>query len=188
MPPPKRFRVDYIRDLDKLRGNLDRHFAPPRQIFVSKWDPQSFVVPDDIEQWLGEVFEDPSVRPVQNNSSDRPLSLILEGPSRTGKTAWARSLGVHNYISGHLDFNIKSYSNNVSYNVIDDVSPTYLKLKHWKELIGAQHDWQTNCKYGKPVQIKGGVPSILLCNPGEGSENLQLLYMGLLLMLGLLIY
>jgi len=113
---------DYIRDLDKLRANLDRHFCPPKQLFISKWDPQSYVVPDDIEQWLGEVFEDPSARPVKNNSSDRPLSLILEGPSRTGKTAWARSLGVHNYISGHLDFNAKSYSNNVTYNVIDDIS------------------------------------------------------------------
>ncbi|XP_070049641.1 uncharacterized protein [Nicotiana tomentosiformis] len=113
---------DYIRDLDKLRANLDRHFFPPKQLFISKWDPQSYVVPDDIEQLLGEVFEDPSARPVKNNSSDRPLSLILEGPSRTGKTAWARSLGVHNYISGHLDLNAKSYSNNVTYNVIDDIS------------------------------------------------------------------
>ncbi|XP_070049652.1 uncharacterized protein [Nicotiana tomentosiformis] len=113
--------IDYIRDLDKLRANLDRHFCPPKQLFILKWDPQSYVVPDDIEQWLGEVFEDPSARPVKNNSSDRPLSLILEGPSKTGKTAWARSLGVHNYISGHLDFKAKSYSNNVTYNVIDDI-------------------------------------------------------------------
>ncbi|XP_075091922.1 uncharacterized protein LOC142172058 [Nicotiana tabacum] len=113
---------DYIRDLDKLRANLYRHYSPPKQLLISKWDPQSYVVPDDIEQWLGEVFEEPSARPVKNNSSDRPLSLILEGPSRTGKTAWARSLGVHNYIIGHLDFNAKSYSNYVTYNVIDDIS------------------------------------------------------------------
>nr|XP_009624530.1 geminivirus-like replication protein [Nicotiana tomentosiformis] len=113
---------DYITDLDKLRANLDRHFCPPKQLFISKWDPQTYVVPDDIGQWLGEVFEDPCARPVKNNSSDRPLSLILEGPSKTGKTTWARSLGVHNYISGHLDFNAKSYSNNVTYNVIDDIS------------------------------------------------------------------
>lgn len=51
--------------------------------------------------------------------------------------------------------------------MIDDVSPHYLELKHWKELIGAQRDWQTNCKYGKPVQIKGGIPSIILCTPGH---------------------
>ena len=27
---------------------------------MSKWDPSSFRTPDDIEKWLGEVFEDPS--------------------------------------------------------------------------------------------------------------------------------
>ncbi|XP_016492323.2 uncharacterized protein LOC107811845 [Nicotiana tabacum] len=113
---------DYIRDLDKLRANLDRHYCPPKQLFFSKWNPQRYVVPDDIEQWLGEVFEDPSARLVNNNSSDRRLSLILEGPSRTCKTAWARSLGVHNYICGHLDFNAKSYSYNVTYNVFGDIS------------------------------------------------------------------
>ncbi|KAG5547399.1 hypothetical protein RHGRI_013175 [Rhododendron griersonianum] len=53
---------------------------------------------------------------------DRPISIIIEGPSRIGKT-------------------------------------------HWKHFIGAQRDWQTNCKYGKPIQIKGGIPTIVLCNP-----------------------
>lgn len=52
------------------------------------------------------------------------------------------------------------------YNAIDDVAPQYLRLKHWKELIGAQRNWQSNCKYGKPVMIKGCIPAIILCNPG----------------------
>ena len=83
---------------------------------------------------------------------------------------WARSLGKHNYLSGHLDFSSRVYSDDVEYNVIDDVEPTYLKMKHWKHLIGAQREWQTNLKYGKPRVIKGGIPSIILCNPGEGSS------------------
>lgn len=78
-------------------------------------------------------------------------SLVLEGQSHTGKTAWARSLGTHNYICGHLDFNLVTFRNDVLYNMIDDVAPHYLRLKHWKELIGAQCDWQTNCKYAKQV-------------------------------------
>ncbi|KAJ1383094.1 Geminivirus AL2 coat protein, MSV type [Sesbania bispinosa] len=95
---------------------------------------------------------------------------MVEGHSRTGKTQWARSLGRHNYLCGHLDFNSRCYSNGVVYNVIDDISPNYLKMKHWKELLGAQLNWQTNCKYGKPVLIKGGIPSIILCNPGPESS------------------
>ncbi|GAB4857117.1 hypothetical protein Ancab_015028 [Ancistrocladus abbreviatus] len=87
------------------------------------WDPSSFRVPDDLEQWVGEHFNkifinaddqegnNPAARPSENNryvlkpDVDRPQSLIIEGPSRVGKTAWARSLGKHNYLSGHLDFN-----------------------------------------------------------------------------------
>ncbi|ADW10637.1 replication-associated protein [Chino del tomate Amazonas virus] len=90
--------------------------------------------------------------------------------SRTGKTMWARALGPHTYLSGHLDFNGTVYSNQVEYTVIAAVAPHYLKLKHWKELIGSQKDWQSNCKYGKPVQIQGGIPSIVLCNPGSGFQ------------------
>lgn len=101
---------------------------------------------------------------------DHPMSIIIEGPSRTGKTTWARSVGRLNYLSGHLDFNTLVYSNEMDYNVIDEISPDYLKLKHWEELIGTQHDWKSNCKYGKPIQIQGGIPAIVLCNPGEGSS------------------
>nr|QIN51026.1 hypothetical protein [Begomovirus sp.] len=99
---------------------------------------------------------------------DRPISIVIEGPSRIGKTVWARTLGPHNYLCGHLDLSPKVYSNSAWYNVIDDVNPQY--LKHFKEFMGAQKDWQSNCKYGKPVQIKGGIPTIFLCNPGEGSS------------------
>lgn len=34
-----------------------------------------------------------------------------------------------------------------------------------------EKDWWTKCKYEKnPIQIKGGIPSIVLCNPGSGSS------------------
>ncbi|XP_039144875.1 uncharacterized protein LOC120282184 [Dioscorea cayenensis subsp. rotundata] len=129
-----------------------------------------------MNEWLEHNFQiNCAAQPVENiiiqrEDCIRPISLIVEGPSRIGKTAWARSLGKHNYICGHLDFNPATYQQDVLYNVIDDVSPAYLRLKHWKELIGCQRDWQTNCKYGKPIRIKGGIPSIILCNPGNDSS------------------
>ena len=81
---------------------------------------------------------------------------------------WARSLGPHNYLCGHLDLSPRVYNNDAWYNVIDDVDPHY--LKHFKEFMGAQRDWQSNTKYGKPIQIKGGIPTIFLCNPGPTSS------------------
>ncbi|UMM45350.1 replication-associated protein [Galium leaf distortion virus] len=158
--------ADFVKHFHNLRANFEKIFAKAPEPWVPPYPLSSFTnVPEDMQAWSDEYFGvDPAARPV------RPRSIIIEGSSRTGKTMWARSLGSHNYISGHLDFNPRVYSDEVEYNVIDDVAPTYLKLKHWKELIGAQRDWQSNCKYGKPVQIKGGIPAIVLCNPGEGSS------------------
>ncbi|ACY79444.1 Rep [Sweet potato leaf curl virus] len=154
---------DFIFQFHNLRSNLDRIFSPPPSVYSSPFSISSFNnVPDIISDWAAENVMDAAARP------DRPISIVIEGPSRIGKTVWARSLGPHNYLCGHLDLSPKVYSNSAWYNVIDDVNPQY--LKHFKEFMGAQKDWQSNCKYGKPVQIKGGIPTIFLCNPGEGSS------------------
>ncbi|AFD54475.1 replication-associated protein [Centrosema yellow spot virus] len=159
---PEKFLFQY----HNLSSNLDRIFSKAPNPWVPPFPLSSFTnVPQDMQEWADDYFgRGAAARP------ERPISIIVEGDSRTGKTMWARALGPHNYLSGHLDFNSRVYSNEAEYNVIDDVTPQYLKLKHWKELIGAQKDWQSNCKYGKPVQIKGGIPSIVLCNPGEGAS------------------
>ncbi|ABD65393.1 replication initiator protein [Rhynchosia golden mosaic Sinaloa virus] len=164
---PKTFIVSY----HNIKSNIERLLQKAPEPWAPPFQLSSFTnVPDDIQAWVNDYFgRSSAARP------ERPISIIIEGGSRTGKTMWARALGPHNYLSGHLDFNSKVYSNDVEYNVIDDIAPQYLKLKHWKELIGAQKDWQSNCKYGKPVQIKGGIPSIVLCNPGEGSSYISFL-------------
>nr|QAV52502.1 AC1 [Chino del tomate Amazonas virus] len=157
---------DFFANYHNLKANAERIFAKAPEPWIPPFPLSSFTqVPEEMQEWADEFFgRGAAARP------ERPISIIIEGDSRTGKTMWARALGPHNYLSGHLDFNSRVYSNQVEYNVIDDVAPHYLKLKHWKELIGSQKDWQSNCKYGKPVQIKGGIPSIVLCNPGEGSS------------------
>nr|AIN35773.1 REP [Bean golden mosaic virus]AIN35823.1 REP [Bean golden mosaic virus]AIN35828.1 REP [Bean golden mosaic virus] len=159
---PEKFLFQY----HNLSCNLDRIFTKAPDPWSPPFHLSSFTnVPREMQEWADDYFgRGAAARP------ERPISIIVEGDSRTGKTMWARALGTHNYLSGHLDFNSKVFSNHAEYNVIDDIAPHYLKLKHWKELMGAQKDWQSNCKYGKPVQIKGGIPSIVLCNPGEGAS------------------
>nr|WCJ14473.1 replication protein [Fenugreek yellow vein virus] len=154
---------DYVLQFHNLNSNLDRIFEPPREVYVSPFSSSSFDrVPEELEVWAAENVVNAAARPL------RPVSIVIEGDSRTGKTMWARSLGPHNYLCGHLDLSPKVYSNEAWYNVIDDVDPHY--LKHFKEFMGAQRDWQSNTKYGKPVQIKGGIPTIFLCNPGPNSS------------------
>nr|AFJ54072.1 Rep [Tomato leaf curl Joydebpur virus]AFJ54080.1 Rep [Tomato leaf curl Joydebpur virus] len=159
---------DYVLQFHNLNANLDRIFTPPLEVYVSPFSSSSFdQVPDELDEWAAENVVSAAARPL------RPVSVVIEGDSRTGKTMWARSLGPHNYLCGHLDLSPKVYSNDAWYNVIDDVDPHY--LKHFKEFMGAQRDWQSNTKYGKPVQIKGGIPAIFLCNPGPNSSYKEFL-------------
>nr|ADE09139.1 C1 protein [Tomato leaf curl Taiwan virus] len=154
---------DFVLQFHNLNSNLDRIFAPPLEVYISPFVSSSFdQVPRELVEWVAENVRDSAARPW------RPVSIVLEGQSRTGKTLWARSLGPHNYLCGHLDLSPRVYSNEAWYNVIDDVDPHY--LKHFKEFMGAQRDWQSNTKYGKPIQIKGGIPTIFLCNPGPTSS------------------
>ncbi|AHA82183.1 AC1 [Tomato leaf curl Karnataka virus 2] len=159
---------DFLFQFHNLNSNLDRFFTPPMEVYVSPFLSSSFdQVPEELEEWAAENVVRSAARPL------RPVSIVIEGDSRTGKTMWARSLGPHNYLCGHLDLSPKVYNNDAWYNVIDDVDPHY--LKHFKEFMGAQRDWQSNTKYGKPVQIKGGIPTIFLCNPGPNSSYKEFL-------------
>nr|ALK03584.1 replication initiator protein [Whitefly-associated begomovirus 7] len=159
---------DFVLQFHNLNSNLDRIFQEPLAPYVSPFLSSSFNrVPEELEEWVSENVMDAAARPW------RPNSIVVEDDSRTGKTVWARSLGPHNYLCGHLDLSPKVYSNDAWYNVIDDVDPHY--LKHFKEFMGAQRDWQSNTKYGKPIQIKGGIPAIFLCNPGPTSSYKEFL-------------
>nr|QIH45453.1 replication protein [Synedrella leaf curl virus] len=159
---------DFVLQFHNLNSNLDRIFTPPIEEYISPFLSSSFdQVPEELEEWADENVVSAAARPL------RPKSIVIEGDSRTGKTMWARSLGPHNYLCGHLDLSPRVYNNDAWYNVIDDVDPHY--LKHFKEFMGAQRDWQSNTKYGKPVQIKGGIPTIFLCNPGPNSSYKEFL-------------
>ncbi|AAL11519.1 replication-associated protein [Pepper leaf curl virus] len=159
---------DYILQFHNLNSNLDKIFSPRIEMYISPFCSSSFdQVPEELNEWVAANVVSAAARPL------RPISIVVEGDSRTGKTMWARSLGPHNYLCGHLDLSPKVYNNEAWYNVIDDVDPHY--LKHFKEFMGAQRDWQSNTKYGKPVQIKGGIPTIFLCNPGPHSSYKEFL-------------
>ncbi|AAF02098.1 AC1 replicase-associated protein [Pepper leaf curl virus] len=157
---------DYILQFHNLNSNLDKIFSLRIEMYISPFLVSFDQVQRNLNEWVAANVVKPA-RPL------RPISIVVEGDSRTGKTMWARSLGPHNYLCGHLDLSPKVYNNDPWYNVIDDVDPHY--LKHFKEFMGAQRDWQSNTKYGKPVQIKGGIPTIFLCNPGPHSSYKEFL-------------
>ncbi|ACI06063.1 replication initiator protein [Mesta yellow vein mosaic virus [India:Vizianagaram:2008]] len=164
-------------ELDRKDFVLQYHNANANQDRIGQDTPVPYPFPfsssqsnqgtEEREESAKENVVDAAARPLG------PQSISTEGDSRTGKTMWCMSLGPHNYLCGHLDLSPKVYSNDAWYNVIDGVDPHF--LKHFKEFMGAQRDWQSNTKYGKPVQIKGGIPTIFLCNPGPISSYKEFL-------------
>nr|CRL31564.1 coat protein [Chilli leaf curl virus] len=84
---------DYVLQFHNLNANLDRIFTPPLEVYVSPFSSSSFdQVPGELEEWAAENVLGAAARPL------RPISIVIEGDSRTGKTMWARSLGPHNYL------------------------------------------------------------------------------------------
>jgi len=60
---------------------------------------------------------------------DKPISLVIWGPSGTGKTEWSRSLGSHIFMSGMFDLSL--WLDNSDYIVFDDISFTSMDFFKW---------------------------------------------------------
>lgn len=88
------------------------------------------------------------------------MSLILIGPTRTGKTEWARSLGVHTYWNGYYD--LKTIVKNSEYAIFDDIP--WERVPVPKAFFGAQKEFTMTDKYCKKQTIKWGKPSIYISN------------------------
>jgi len=143
---------DYILHLEKIEYASQRLFARPASPYKPN-DEQPWKLPDDIEKWLSTEFINP----------DRPRSLWLCGPTRTGKTQWARSLGEHNYWNGMSC--LDTFSETANYLIIDDIEWQYVTSK--KQLFGAQKEFVATDKYRKKRTIKWGKPCIYLFNPDQ---------------------
>lgn len=142
----------YILHLEKIEYAAQRLFArPPSPYKVDNECP--WILSDEINNWLSIEF----------TKKDRPKSLWLCGPSRTGKTQWARSLGTHNYWNGMSC--LDTFSESATYLVIDDIDWQYVTSK--KQLFGAQKEFVATDKYRKKRTIKWGKPTIYCFNPDQ---------------------
>lgn len=98
----------------------------------------------------------------------------MVGASRLGKTQWARALGMHAYIGGMWDLSafdgLPSFFWDVGYIVFDDLDWDSFKLSR-KSWLGGQRDFSVTDKYRRKRRIPGGIPSIVLLNPEDFSEE-----------------
>lgn len=100
-------------------------------------------------------------RDVERHQAERPKSLIIVGPSRLGKTEWARSLGPHCYFGGMFDLSQINVGHD-EYAVFDDVKQD--GLEWYKQMVGAQRVVTLSDKYIKKRTFVWGKPTIWLFN------------------------
>lgn len=99
---------------DKFFPKLPEAYAPPQQDFVR--------VPLPMRQWVEEELP----------KRDRPKTLVVYGPSRTGKTSWARSLGQHCYVATY--WNSTEVVETKDYIIFDDIP--FETFHNWQAFMG----------------------------------------------------
>lgn len=90
------------------------------------------------------------------------MSLVLWGPTRLGKTLWARSLGSHAYFGGL--FSLDESIDDVAYAVFDDMQGGLEYFHAYKFWLGAQQQFYATDKYKGKKLVKWGRPTIYLAN------------------------
>ncbi|KAG1761536.1 hypothetical protein EV702DRAFT_984711, partial [Suillus placidus] len=148
---------DYTINHDRVCKYRDKFFPEPKAIYT----PDSIDFPHvtaEMEDWLENQF----------TKRDRPKCLVLFGPSRTGKTQWARALnhiiaaqnGTHVYMSNQ--FNAKKIDESASYIVLDDIDLDF--FPSYKSFFGGQKEFEVTDKYVSKMTVRWGKPCIWLSN------------------------
>lgn len=88
--------------------------------------------------------------------------MILYGPTRLGKTIWARSLRKHAYFGGL--FCLDESLDDVEYAVFDDMQGGFGYFHAFKFWLGAQSQFYATDKYKGKKLINWGRPSIYIAN------------------------
>ena len=131
----------------KYRDNPDEYVSPKTDFNPQKWN----TLADWVQQELhGEL-------------NDRRKSLIIWGPSRLGKTLWARSLGKHAYFPGL--FMLEGFNaSEAEYAIFDDMLDGLNSIPNWKFWMGSQREFVIGDKYMRKQRIAWGKPSIYIAN------------------------
>ncbi|AGT45433.1 Rep [Chickpea chlorosis virus-B] len=152
------FPHEWATKLYWLEYSANKLFPPQPEPYIHPWNDEDLQCHEDLAEWLNkELYTEPE------QLQQRRKSLYICGPTRTGKTTWARSLGRHNYFNGGVDFT--NYDDKATYNIVDDIPFKF--CPNWKQLVGSQRDFTVNPKYGKKRVIKGGIPCIIIVNEDE---------------------
>lgn len=152
---------DYILQRRNLDYAFDKHFDVREELAPPPYTRDSFTnVPNELDEW---VFNE------LTSEQPRKKALFLIGPSRTGKTSWARSLGEHIYcMSALIPSAVKNKPKTVQYILFDDIEQSTLDKSQlgscWRVFVGCQQYLTVNEKYKPQETVNWGIPSIWCLN------------------------
>lgn len=120
-------------------------------------------LPESLAMWKHSCFIGWQTLMATENEWFRPRSLVLIGPSRSGKTEWARSLGHHMYFNNLI--NLDDWDETADYIILDDFSSDINKFfPCWKCFFGGQKQFVLTDKYRGKKTVHWGKPMIWLSN------------------------
>lgn len=136
---------------ESIRRNLEREICHVRVEFQSRFEFSSFRTFGEVEEFFR----------IARDSEQRNKCLFIHGPSRMGKTQFARSFGTHNYFPGM--FTLESYRDDVEFNVFDDCDWKFIPSR--KPMFADSGDGEAvvTDKYHRKKRVKVH-PCIWLCN------------------------
>lgn len=139
---------------DRISQNARSLCTVPKPVWKPRFHVLPFNVPSGITNWVEEELP----------KQERALCLVLIGPTRFGKTSWARSLrATHNYFRG--EFSLQDFNSKAELTIYDDcANMSSTKFPYRKQLLTQMGQATLTDKYMKKITIDVCMPTIVLCN------------------------
>nr|WAE42713.1 MAG: replication associated protein [Cressdnaviricota sp.] len=141
----------FFKNFHNIKGAINYLIPEEKEHYIYK--PKcAWKLPEAISNWLRVDFK--------QTWEDRPRCLILVGPTRFGKTSWARSLGKHMFWRGQVSYG--DWDQSTEYIVIDDIPWKYIPQK--KSILTCMGTVTLTDKYVKKVTVMNDKKSIICTN------------------------
>ncbi|CCF45546.1 hypothetical protein CH063_14594 [Colletotrichum higginsianum] len=152
----KLLRTHFPREYIQRYGTMEKFIRSKKRKVAVEHVPdfpvKGWVVPPELLQWRKENFDIGRV--------GKPISLILIGPPRCGKTQWALSFGRPAEMSNRFCFD--ALTEDCTHLVVNDFVVKH--FKPWKEFMGGQMRVDATGKYRAEKVVEWGKPAIWTCN------------------------